>query len=406
MREGSEPAVPMLPQEIYYLVIDESASDKQELSRLSLVSPDWTVYAQSFLFSRVDLGILGPRTASFLALLQRNPALGRHVRRLQLSITNFDHLLDENWADPAAVMEFLDRSILHDCLLRISSTSIKSVQPVGAAAAAIFAGITTLRLTYLRFQTSGVFLALLRLFPKLWALELQRLEIRSGHTSVIQPPSSPPNTPLGLRSLSVDEDSLSLMLEWLSTYTEHPTLDELLMGSVSRHFTMLNATLAIVGRRLHHLTLQDCSPDLTEAIDMQPCTALQRVSLEGATKGAHVLSFIQQLTSPHLERISLDLDVHVTILGEDSTSTAWAQIEAALAGPHFPRFRRLVLDFGVWGDMGPHAYRAAIQRVRQRWLLSDGANQKRYQLDLKFSCSIHEPEEIRDIISAGNFQMS
>ncbi|KAJ7254920.1 hypothetical protein C8J57DRAFT_1518541 [Mycena rebaudengoi] len=37
-----------------------------------------------------------------------------------------------------------------------------------------------------------------------------------------------PNTaPLHLRSLSVDEESLSLVLEWLSTYAKLPTLDGL-----------------------------------------------------------------------------------------------------------------------------------------------------------------------------------
>jgi hypothetical protein len=144
--------------------------------------------------------------------------------------------------------------------LHSSGSSIKSASPVGAAAVATFAGITTLRLTYSHFQTSGVFIALVRLFPKFQALELRRLEIRSGYNYVVQPPSSPPNTPLVLRSLSIDEESLSLVLEWLSTYAEHPTLDELLVGSVSHHFAPLNATLTTVGRRLHHLTLQDCSP--------------------------------------------------------------------------------------------------------------------------------------------------
>ncbi|KAJ7212765.1 hypothetical protein C8J57DRAFT_1733016 [Mycena rebaudengoi] len=230
----------MLPQEIHYLVIDQSASDKQEISRLSLVSLAWTAYTQSFLFFRVDLGILGPRTASFLALLQRNPALGRHVRRLQL-LTDFDHLLDESWADLAAVMEFIDRSILHDFLLRISS--IKSAQPAGATAAAIFPLITTLHLTYLHFQTSEELFALLRHFPNLKALKLRGLEILSGHTSVVQPTISPLTPPLRLSSLSIEEESLSLMLEWLSTYAENPTLDELLIGSVSRQFTSLNALL-------------------------------------------------------------------------------------------------------------------------------------------------------------------
>ncbi|KAJ7224873.1 hypothetical protein C8J57DRAFT_1731309 [Mycena rebaudengoi] len=227
----------MLPQEIHYLVIDQSASDKQEISRLSLVSLAWTAYTQSFLFFRVDLGILGPRTASFLALLQRNPALGRHVRRLQL-LTDFDHLLDESWADLAAVMEFIDRSILHDFLLRISS--IKSAQPAGATA---FPLITTLHLTYLHFQTSEELSALLRHFPNLKALKLRGLEILSGHTSVVQPTISPLTPPLRLSSLSIEEESLSLMLEWLSTYAENPTLDELLIGSVSRQFTSLNALL-------------------------------------------------------------------------------------------------------------------------------------------------------------------
>ncbi|KAJ7239808.1 hypothetical protein C8J57DRAFT_1527850 [Mycena rebaudengoi] len=177
----------MLPPEIHYLVIDHSASDQQELSRLSLVSPTWTAYAQSFLFAQ--------------RYYSATPALGLHVRRLRLRRANFDLLLDESWEDPAAITEFLDPSLLHECLLRISGSSIKSLVPLGTAAAATFARITTLSLAYLHFPSSGVFFALIRIFPELRALELQALEICSD-SDVIQSPTSPPNTALHLCSLS------------------------------------------------------------------------------------------------------------------------------------------------------------------------------------------------------------
>ncbi|KAJ7212766.1 hypothetical protein C8J57DRAFT_1539013 [Mycena rebaudengoi] len=120
--------------------------------------------------------------------------------------------------------------------------------------------------------------------------------------------------------------------------------------------------LAIVGRRLHHITLQDCSPHLAAAIDLQTCTTLKSVAFEGASTGAHILPFIQQLSSPHLECISFDLGVHINILREDATSTAWTQVEAVLAGPHFPCLKQLVVQFSLCG-MWPDAYRAAIQRI-------------------------------------------
>jgi hypothetical protein len=110
--------------------------------------------------------------------------------------------------------------------------------------------------------------------------------------------------------------------------------------------------------------------------------------------------------SPYIEHISLSLGVHVTILHKDATSTAWAQMEAMLADAHFARLKRLVLDFKLRGTGEPHAYRAAIPLVQRRWLLSNGAaNEKRYQLDLRFGCGAYELEEIRDIVSAGNLPM-
>ncbi|KAJ7275135.1 hypothetical protein C8J57DRAFT_1714824 [Mycena rebaudengoi] len=296
-REPAVPNVPMLPPEVHYLVINQSASDKEELSRLSLISPTWASYSQSLLFARVELrGSATP--AKFLALLQRNPTLGRHVPQ-------------EFWLEYAGIMEFLDRS-LQDCLLHIAGASFEIAKPVGAAAAATFAEITSLRLTYLT------------------ALQLWGLQIRSGGTADVHSANSMPNTaPLHLRSLSVDEESLSLVLEWLSTYAKLPTLD---------------------GLRTSH-----------EAIHLQPRTALRDVSLEGATKGAHILPFIQQLASQNIERISVRLGLHVKIMGEDSTSTAWDQIDALLAGPDFPHLKQLVLDFNLWGSAGPQVFRAAIQ---------------------------------------------
>ncbi|KAJ7224874.1 hypothetical protein C8J57DRAFT_1535691 [Mycena rebaudengoi] len=70
----------------------------------------------------------------------------------------------------------------------------------------------------------------------------------------------------------------------------------------------------------------------------------------------------RQLSSPHLECISFDLGVHINILREDATSTAWTQVEAVLAGPHFPCLKQLVVQFSLCG-MWPDAYRAAIQRI-------------------------------------------
>jgi hypothetical protein len=141
----------MLPPEVHYLVINQSASDKEELSRLSLVSPTWASYSQSLLFARVELrGSATP--AKFLALLQRNPTLGRHVRRLEL-LTSYQ-VPQEFCLEYAGIMEFLDRS-LQDCLLHIAGACFEIAKPVGAAAAATFAEITSLRLTYLTFESRG-----------------------------------------------------------------------------------------------------------------------------------------------------------------------------------------------------------------------------------------------------------
>ncbi|KAJ7271687.1 hypothetical protein C8J57DRAFT_286859 [Mycena rebaudengoi] len=362
--------------EIHYLVIDQSASDKKELSRLSLVSPTWTSYTQSLLFACVELGGSAMRPAKFLALLQCNPTLGRHVRQLELR-TSFNQVPEEYWLEYAAIMEFLDRSLLQDSLLRISGASFEIAKPVGAPAAATFTEVTSLYLTHLLFESRGVFFALLRHFCQLRALELWRLEIRSGGTSDVHSTNSPPSTtPLYLRLLSVDEESLSLVLDW--SYAEHPTLDELLVGSVSHRFTALNTGLLALGPRLRHLTLKDCSPNLAEAIHLTPCTALRRVSFEGATKSDNVLSFIQQLASRHLERISLRLDVHVNIMGQDTTSIAWDQIDALLAGPDFPRLNQVVLNFNLWGSPKARVFRAAIQSVRRRWPPAGGADDRRY----------------------------
>ncbi|KAJ7238729.1 hypothetical protein C8J57DRAFT_1373701 [Mycena rebaudengoi] len=265
-RSAKELAVPMLPLEVHFLVIDQSASDKQELGRLSLVSPAWTTYAQSLLFSRIALGTTGMCGAKFLALLQRNPALGRHVRRLEF-ITTLKPPTEARCAEYVAIMAFLDRRLSHDYCLRISSALFQMAVPSGAAAAAAFGEITRLRIAYSIFESREVFFTLLRQFTRLEALELRGLDIGSSDLEYdIGRISSTPNTaPLRLRSVSVDNDSIALVLEWLSAHAEHPLLDEIFVGNASQHVAVLNATLVAVGPRLHRLTFNYCSQALHRA---------------------------------------------------------------------------------------------------------------------------------------------
>ncbi|KAJ7208301.1 hypothetical protein GGX14DRAFT_633980 [Mycena pura] len=332
----------MLPLEIQLSILDEFEGQTIELRELCCVCLAWAEYAQAMLFRSIGVRSDSEDRKRFLAVLNTERNIGRHVMALRLNGSGYCNPtldeLDHTLIEQLPGVRTLDLVYKH---LRATSGP-GALQP-----STKWAAISRLHLRHCCFGNVDALIALVAAFPRLESLDIAMdgdLECPDSHFTPTEPPAQPRSSirmpAWHLKYLALARHfRLDEFVDWMAAEPATLVVDHLRIVYIGYDASVFNALLRRIGRRLRHLDLPDMSrrgsdwPDVPLLI--RPCTAL--TALTFSARGPidprpDILSVLAQVASAPPSITTVSFHVIPGWLGKDFP---WEEVDARLTANAF-----------------------------------------------------------------------
>ncbi|KAI0342868.1 hypothetical protein BDW22DRAFT_1429010 [Trametopsis cervina] len=326
-----------LPPELRDCVIDLLEADHASLKACSLTCHAWLPRTRYHLFRSVQIAP-GRRGKAFRALLDGNPALGKHIQDVEILGSSTDAPIERvvrmEWPTLRPTQRPLSPPIEEGCaswlqnalptstsvLQRVSCLKLVAVHIHNELADLLFRhfpSIKTIVMSKCRSATFADFVAL----PCMVFYNVENVQINEIHwlRSTLPPTPQTPR-PATLRSLALSPNADdAFLLSWLISQGTHTRLESLSCHSRGQPSAVaIRDLLTAVGSSLQHLSfgfsdVRDPTVILRSAeLSLQPATGLRSLRIYCSNSRSSslpslswIILMLSKMNSPHLQELEL-----------------------------------------------------------------------------------------------------